>query len=42
MELAKEDRKATMNSIMRLADSMSEDEKASLIGVLQPSSRSSG
>ncbi|KAK0238625.1 acetyl CoA carboxylase [Armillaria nabsnona] len=42
MELAKEDRKATMNSIMRLADNMSADEKASLISVLQTSSRSPG
>jgi acetyl-CoA carboxylase/biotin carboxylase 1 len=35
IELAKEDRKATMDGFIRLADHLSEEDRASLIGVLQ-------
>ncbi|KAG6916120.1 hypothetical protein DXG01_008351 [Tephrocybe rancida] len=35
IELTKEDRKATMDGFMRLADHLTEEDKASLIGVLQ-------
>ncbi len=42
LELTKEDRKATMNGLMRLADNLSEEERASVISVLQNASRSPG
>lgn len=35
IELTKEDRKATMDGFVRLADQLSEEDRASLIGVLQ-------
>ncbi|KAI0072645.1 acetyl CoA carboxylase [Panus rudis PR-1116 ss-1] len=40
--LSHEDRKATMDGLIRLVDNLSEDEKAALINALQNSSRSPG
>lgn len=42
IELTKEDRKVTMDGLTRLADNLSDEERASLISVLQNSSRSPG
>lgn len=42
VELTQEDRKTTMNGLLRLADSLSDEEKTSLINVLQNTSRSPG
>lgn len=42
LALAQEDRKATMDGLVRLVDNLSEDEKATLISALQTSSRSPG
>ncbi|PFH51931.1 hypothetical protein AMATHDRAFT_141248 [Amanita thiersii Skay4041] len=42
VELAKENRKATMDGLMRLADTLSEEERSSLITVLQNAPRSPG
>ncbi|CAL1715333.1 unnamed protein product [Somion occarium] len=40
--LSHEDRKATVNGLVRLVDNLSEDEKATLLNALQNSSRSPG
>jgi acetyl-CoA carboxylase / biotin carboxylase 1 len=37
IELSKEDRKATMDGLLRLADHLSEEDRASLVGALQSS-----
>jgi acetyl-CoA carboxylase/biotin carboxylase 1 len=42
IDLTQEDRKAAMTGLMRLADNLSEEERASLISVLQNASRSPG
>jgi len=42
LALAQEDRKATMDGLVRLVDNLSEDEKATLVSALQNSSRSPG
>ncbi|THG95758.1 hypothetical protein EW026_g5952 [Hermanssonia centrifuga] len=42
LALAQEDRKATMNGLIRLVDNLSDDEKSALAGALASSSRSPG
>lgn len=42
VELTKEDRKAAMNGFARLADNLSDEERNSLISVLQSATRSPG
>ena len=42
LALSHEDRKATVNGLVRLVDNLSEDEKATLINALQNSNRSPG
>lgn len=42
LALAQDDRKATMNGLVRLVENLSEEEKATLVNALQSSGRSSG
>lgn len=42
VQLAHEDRKATINGLVRLVDNLSDDEKATLVSALQGSGRSPG
>jgi len=41
VELTKEDRKAAMDGFVRFADNLSDEERTSLVGILQNTSRSS-
>jgi acetyl-CoA carboxylase/biotin carboxylase 1 len=42
LDLTKEDRKATMDGLLRFADNLSEEERASLVTVLQSAARPPG
>ena len=42
IELVKDDRKAAMDGLMRLCDNLADDERASLVNILQNANRSPG